>query len=369
MTSRRLPSLITLGVLCIAVAAYAQAGDRAAGVSAKQLRSHDQLVESYVLRPAGVTPNELLSMVREHWSVVRSKNLAAATPILILIDNPPNGQPSIQYSFRWRDPRSREKAEADAEIKALTNRIRAKSVTMFASTRSNQAYQGFDYAKFPDTGGVELLAGRCDSEVHLKGVPTPVRLSVRNGFVLMHRSPGLNGQRSDREMFVQIMQHGGDVDVNEGAVGPNGDLRVLRVEQNVERPQYGLIRANSTQRDFPATAMWVVHWRIITTMGTLITDPDTPLVFGPTQVQHYPPVGTEFFSNTGPVNLIVEKTGEVVGTLTPKELTAFDIVVTKDDEIPSILLNKPPAELEQLFATQVARASTAAAERTQSPKK
>jgi hypothetical protein len=314
-------------------------------------------VETYVLRPVdGQTTDELLALVREHWSLIRAKDFAAATPILILLDDTAPTKPAIQYSFRWRDPARRDRAKADPEVSRLFDRIQSKSHTTFSSTASNQAFQGFDYAKFPDTGGVELLGGRCDSEIKLNGVSEPVRVSVANGFVLMHRSPGQIYQDSgDHQMYVQILQHGGDVNPALFQGGQIGDVRVLRVEQNVNRPQYGLIRSKEHGKDFPATAMWVVHWRIMTSMGTLVTDPKTPLVFGPTDVQHYPPVGTEFFSNTGPVNLIVEKTGEVVGTLTPKELTAFDIVVTKDDEIPSALLNEAPAELVQIFNKRTAQ--------------
>jgi hypothetical protein len=43
----------------------------------------------------------------------------------------------------------------------------------------------------------------------------------------------------------------------------------------------------------------------------------------------------------------------VVGKLTPRELTAFDIVVTKDDEIPSTTLNKVPPELVELFNAKI----------------
>src|SRR6476620_8791244 len=158
--------------------------------SSEQLRSRDHNVETYVLRPVDGRTDELLSLVREHWSMIRAKNLAAATPILILLDDTHPEKPAIQYSFRWRERASRDKAKADPEVSRLFKRIQSKSETVFSSTASNQAFQGFDYAKFPDTGGVELLGGRCDSEIKLDGVSEPVRISVANGFVLMHRSPG-----------------------------------------------------------------------------------------------------------------------------------------------------------------------------------
>jgi hypothetical protein len=88
-----------------------------------------------------------------------------------------------------------------------------------------------------------------------------------------------------------------------------------------------------------------VSWKIQTALGAVLTDPDQPLIFGPATVNHYPPVGTHFHSSTGPVDLVMEKTGEKVGTLTPGELTAFDIVVTKDDEIFADHLNTPPDDI------------------------
>lgn len=87
-------------------------------------------------------------------------------------------------------------------------------------------------------------------------------------------------------------------------------------------------------------------------MGTIITDPDVPLVFGPTTVNHYPPVGTEFKSSTGPVRVMNADTGEVVGRLVPGELTAFDIVVTMDDEVPSIM-DHPAAYHVRMFNENV----------------
>jgi hypothetical protein len=45
------------------------------------------------------------------------------------------------------------------------------------------------------------------------------------------------------------------------------------------------------------------------------------------------------------VKLVLESTGQRIGTLTPGELTAFDIVVTKDDEIYADFLNTPPKDI------------------------
>ena len=124
----------------------------------------------------------------------------------------------------------------------------------------------------------------------------------------------------------------------------------MRVEQNFQRPNDGIVKSDGTgDNDFPATAIWRVAWRIQTALGPVLTDPDTPLVFGPARVQHYPPVGTHFHSPTGPVKLVHEQTGKQVGTLVPGELTAFDIVISKDDEIYADLLNAAPEEIFTLL--------------------
>ncbi|MBV9773604.1 MAG: hypothetical protein JO040_06615, partial [Gemmatimonadetes bacterium] len=86
-----------------------------------------------------------------------------------------------------------------------------------------------------------------------------------------------------------------------------------------------------------------------TALGAILTDPDQPLIFGPAIVNHYPPVGTHFHASSGPVKLVLERTGEVVGKLVPGELTAFDIVVSKDDEIFADILNTPPEDIFEVL--------------------
>lgn len=79
------------------------------------------------------------------------------------------------------------------------------------------------------------------------------------------------------------------------------------------------------------------------------TDPKKPLVFGPAKVSHYPPVGSDFTSPTGPVDLLDEASGKKVGTLTPRRLMAFDILHTRDDSGPTPLLNVAPPEIFELL--------------------
>jgi hypothetical protein len=168
-------------------------------------------------------------------------------------------------------------------------------------------------------------------------------MSVKNGIVLMHRSPrmDLDGD-GQNEMYLKILMHGGEI--IQAALGP------IRVEQNFARPNDGIVKSNSADgNDFPATAIWRVSWKIHTALGAVLTDPDEPLIFGPATVNHYPPVGTHFHSPTGPVKLVHEESGRVVGQLIPGELTAFDIVVTKDDEIFADILNTPPDSIFQVL--------------------
>jgi hypothetical protein len=146
-------------------------------------------------------------------------------------------------------------------------------------------------------------------------------------------------------MYLKILMHGGD--------SPHAALGPFRVEQNFSRPNDGIVRSNGQGNDFPGTAIWRVAWRIITSIGPLLTDPETPLIFGPATVNHYPPVGTHFHSPTGPVALIHEQTGQRLGTLTPGELTAFDIVTTKDDEIYADILNTPPDDLFEILDAHI----------------
>jgi hypothetical protein len=172
-------------------------------------------------------------------------------------------------------------------------------------------------------------------------------MSVKNGIVLMHRSPRLDlDNDGGPEMYLKILMHGGET--VQGALGP------IRVEQNFAKPNDGIVKSNVDGKfDFPATAIWRVSWRIRTSLGSIVTDPDQPLIFGPSTVNHYPPVGTHFYSNTGPVKLVMEGSGKQVGTLTPRELTAFDIVVTKDDEIFADHLNAAPADIFEILKDQL----------------
>lgn len=327
-------------------------------IGKKLYRSSDGLIEVHVLE-ASEDPMALLQHVRDHWALLRDKGLADAQPVKIFssYDDPQ----SVVYVFRWKTAESRTMASTDLDVRKRVDAIRSISYSRERLPIMNEVYQGFEQKTFPKRGGIELLRGKCTCRVKLDGVPDEFELDGQNGFVIMHRGPRLT-QGNSRLMPVTIVAHGADSPAS--AIGlaamreagltravPLGGMQgvasrrfvsgstgpTIRVEQNTELPQFGIIRAQGPESDFPATAMWVVHWRIHTPLGTVITDPNVPLVFGPTTVQHYPPVGTEFKSATGPVDIYLQDTNNVVGKLTPGELTAFDIVVTMDDEIPSAM--------------------------------
>ncbi|HEX7167932.1 MAG TPA: hypothetical protein VF230_13225 [Acidimicrobiales bacterium] len=283
--------------------------------------------------------SELIAAVRDYWVILRDFGLADANPVKILADATDVG--CVAWVFRWKSPEARVRAASEEECVAAAQRIAGASESVARLPFAHEVYQGFEYRRFPQRGGVELLRGKCTCTVKLDMLDAEFELDGQNGFVIMHRGPGYE-QGGIRIMPVTIYQHGADSPNPLEHVAELRDAPVemrtapLRVEQNTDLPQFGIIRALQPGADFPAVAMWVVHWRVQTPIGTLVTDPAQPLVFGPTVVQHYPPVGTEFFSAVGPVAVYREPDGERVGTLTPGQLTAFDIVVTMDDEIPSL---------------------------------
>lgn len=319
------------------------------------LRSKDGLIEVELFQAKpDHTIQEVLDAVRNHWSHLRRKDLAAGAPIQIYTDSAGEGQ--VSYTYKWRDSSSRTRAISDPEVRAKREAIRLVARRLAVLGGNNEAYQGFDHERFPSRGAVELLRGKCTCWLEVKGLEGKIELDGQNGFVIMHRGPALDLSeegKSARIMPVNIISHGADSPMFMPAQvrelmkdEPEAALRI-RVEQNTELPQYGIIRALTSESDFPAKAMWVVHWRIHTPVGTIITDPKVPLIFGPTIVNHYPPVGTEFHSSTGPVDVYNVETNEVVGKLQPGQLTAFDIVTTMDDEVNSVFDVPPRHQIEQ----------------------
>jgi hypothetical protein len=304
-------------------------------------------METYEADPA--VADELVANVRAKWSLLREHGYAGDYPIEVLRSGR-NGGPTVKVVevFRWRSAQDRVNAQTDPDYVAVAGRISSLTVSEGPKETYTQAVRGFNQ-NFPSIGGVELLKGVCSCLLTIDGMVENYPMSVKNGIVLMHRSPRMDLDGDGRnEMYLKILMHGGEI--IQAALGP------IRVEQNFNRPNDGIVKSNSVGgSDFPGTAIWRVSWKIHTAMGPVLTDPDQPLIFGPATVNHYPPVGTHFHSPTGPVALVLEETGARVGTLTPGELTAFDIVVTKDDEIYADVLNTPPSDIFEVMEEWRAR--------------
>jgi len=287
----------------------------------------------------------LINELRGKWALLREKGYAGDYPVEILRNG--NGTAKVVEIFKWRSQQDRINALKDADVLNVEKTIGDLVTTASPREQFTEVIRGFN-TNFPNIGGVELLKGVCSCLLTIDGLVENYQMSVKNGVVLMHRSPRMDLDGDGRnEMYLKILMHGGET--IQAALGP------IRVEQNFQRPNDGIVKSNGGARDFPATAIWRVSWRIQTMMGPVLTDPETPLIFGPAAVSHYPPVGTHFHSATGPVALIHEHTGQRVGTLTPGELTAFDIVTTKDDEIFADMLNTPPKEIFEVLAEHAPR--------------
>jgi hypothetical protein len=309
-------------------------------------------METHVV-PSGKV-DELITRVRAKWALLREQGYAGDYPVEIMRSAPTGNGDAVKVVevFRWRSAQDRANAQHNEQYQAVAATISSLTETSPAPETFTSAIRGFN-RNFPGTGGVELLKGVCSCLLTIDGMVDNYPMSVKNGIVLMHRSPRMDLDGDGRnEMYLKILMHGGEI--VQAALGP------IRVEQNFNRPNDGIVKSDSaTGDDFPGTAVWRVSWRIHTALGPVLTDPEKPLIFGPARVQHYPPVGTHFHSPTGPVALIHEESGARVGTLTPGELTAFDIVVTKDDEIFADVLNTPPADIFEILEEQRALANGA----------
>lgn len=312
---------------------------------------NESLIEVQSYSSQASQADALVSGLRRKWALLREKGFAGDYPVEILRQSPQEVRQDepvkVVQMFKWRSSQDRVNARRDGQIQQLDHEITALSDVSPLAETYTEAIRGFN-TNFPQVGGVELLKGVCSCLLTIDGMVEDYPMSVKNGIVLMHRSPQMDFDGDGRnEMYLKILMHGGEIVQN--AMGP------IRVEQNFNRPNDGIVKSNGEGDDFPGTAIWRVSWKIQTALGPVLTDPETPLIFGPATVSHYPPVGTHFHSPTGPVKLVLESTGERIGTLTPGELTAFDIVVTKDDEIYADLLNTPPDDILELLDEHTAR--------------
>jgi hypothetical protein len=308
-------------------------------------------METYETDPAHA--EALVGRVRAKWALLREGGYAGDYPVEVLrAAGSTAGRVKVVELFRWKTAQSKVDVHASEDYQQVCRDIESLTSTSPTLETFTQAVRGFN-TNFPPTGGVELLKGVCSCLLTVDGMVDKYPMSVKNGIVLMHRSPRMDIDGDGRnEMYLKILMHGGEL--IQAALGP------IRVEQNFARPNDGLVKSVGTgDRDFPAVGLWRVSWKIQTVMGPVLTDPDQPLIFGPALVNHYPPVGTHVHATTGQVKLVLERTGEVVGNLVPGELTAFDIVVSKDDEIFADILNTPPDDIFELMEQHEHRAHEA----------
>jgi hypothetical protein len=301
---------------------------------------NDSLIEVGTYTTDVSSADDLVAAVRQKWALLRELDLAGDYPVDVLV-NRDDGAVKVVELFRWRSLHHRAEAEADPRCREAQERITALAPGDATHERFTEAVRGFS-TNFPSIGGTELLKGVCSCRLTVDGAFEDFPLSVKNGIVLMHRSPGMDFDGDGRnEMYLHIYMHGGELEIK--------DFGPVRVSQNFDVQNNGVVKSDGIDgRDFPGTAIWRVGWKILTPVGEVLTDPETPLVFGPARVTHYPPVGTHFHSSTGPVALIHRESGSQIGTLTPGELTAFDIVVTKDDEVYADYPNRPGDILDVL---------------------
>jgi hypothetical protein len=301
---------------------------------------NESLIQLGTYHTATESADELVAGVRAKWALLRERDLAGDYPVDVLVSRD-NGTTKVVELFKWRSLHHRAEAEADTTIRDAQSSIDALTIKPAEHEGFTEVIRGFN-SNFPSVGGTELLKGVCSCTLTVDGVVEDFPLSVKNGIVLMHRSPGTDFDGDGRnEMYLHIFMHGGEIDI--AGFGP------VRVTQNFDCANNGIVKSNGVgSTDFPGTAIWRVAWKILTPLGDVMTDPATPLIFGPAAVNHYPPVGTHFHSSTGPVDLLKIDTLEKIGTLTPGELTAFDIVVTKDDEVFAEYPNRPGDILDVL---------------------
>jgi hypothetical protein len=311
-----------------------------------ELVQHIGLTEIGRYRVEESSAESLQQLLRDKWAGLRQDGHAADQPIeLMRSASSADGAIEFVEVFRWKSEQDRDYAQTSPAVRGFREALGPLGVEPLTAEYA-KVVRGFN-RDFPSVGGMELLRGVCSCLLDVDGYVSQFPMSVKNGVVLMHRSPGEDFDGDGRrEMHLKIMYHGGEIVI--------GDLGAVRVEQNFDLPNDGIVKSRGIGgHDFPATAIWRVHWRIRTPLGYVMTDPATPLVFGPSAVGHYPPVGTEFHSTTGPVGLFLEDGMLRIGTLTPGELTAFDIITTKDDEISSDYLNPPAPDLIEALASRI----------------
>ncbi|MBV9774263.1 MAG: hypothetical protein JO040_09960, partial [Gemmatimonadetes bacterium] len=201
----------------------------------------------------------LVHQVRAKWALLREKGLAGDYPVEVLRSGGTNGHPiKVVELFRWRTRQSQLEAESSPEYHEVLSNISALAKGGPELDTFTSAIRGFN-TNFPPIGGVELLKGVCSCLLTIDGMVEDYQMSVKNGIVLMHRSPrrDLDGDGKN-EMYLKILMHGGEI--IQAALGP------IRVEQNFSRPNDGLVKSLGEGDDFPAIGIWRVSWKIQTAL-------------------------------------------------------------------------------------------------------
>ena len=133
--------------------------------------------------------DELVNAVRAKWAYMREKGYAGDYPIEILRSGGANVK--VLEVFRWRTAQDRSRAQQDSEYQQVDQRLHSLTINQPSRETFTQAIRGFNQ-NFPGEGGVELLRGVCSCLVTIDGVVKDYQMAVKNGIVLMHRSPRMD---------------------------------------------------------------------------------------------------------------------------------------------------------------------------------
>ena len=253
-----------------------------------------------------------------------------------------NGAIKIVEIFKWNSGQAKADAMRSRDYEQMCRNIAGLTTDTPGHGAYTGVVRGFN-ANFPRIGGVELLRGVCSCLLSVDGMVQDYPMSVKNGIVLMHRSPRMDLDGDGRnEMYLKILMHGGEL--IQAALGP------IRVEQNFARPNDGLVKSLGEGPGLPGDR----H------LEGFVEDPDgaRPGADRPRSAAHFRAGAGEALPACGHALPRHHRPGEAgaradrpseVGTLVPGELTAFDIVISKDDEIYADLLNAAPEEIFTLL--------------------
>src|SRR3954447_10676182 len=213
-------------------------------MSAINLYRNDSLVQMEEYETQSGNAHELIDAVREKWAYLRERGYAGAAPIEILRTGG-GKETRVVEIFRWSSQQARKAAEADGGYRVINDEIHALTKGDIKIEQFTQVIRGFN-RNFPPFGGIELLKGVCSCLLNIDDMVKDFRMSVKNGVVLMHRSPRADVDGDGRnEMYLKILMHGGEI--IQGALGP------IRVEQNFNLPNDGIVKSlNQDGFDFPA---------------------------------------------------------------------------------------------------------------------